>query len=562
MRANDGTRTAAEVLIDQLLILGVRHVFCVPGESYIAALDAFHDRDIAITVCRHESGATIMAETCGKATGRPGICFVTRGPGATNASPGIHIARQDSTPMILFVGQVARETREREAFQEIDVRGAFGSIAKWATEIDDATRLTEIVSRAFYMATIGRPGPVVIGLPQDMLTERVTVSTLPVFAPIETWPGAPEMAELARLIAAAERPLLILGGSRWNETACAAIKTFAERFALPVVTSYRRGPLFDPLHPCYAGDLGIGPNPKLVARIKASDLVLLVGGRLGEIPSQGYALFDIPTPRTKLVHVHPGAEELGRLYQPHLAIHASPIAFATMAEALTPPAALPWGDETRIAHAEYLQWTDAPTEQPGGVNLGAVMVWLRENLPADTILCNGAGNYAAWIHRFYRFRRFASHIAPTSASMGYGMPSAVAMKRLYPERTVISLNGDGDFLMNGQEFATAVMYDLPIVVVICDNGIYGTIRMHQEREYPGRVSGTSLRNPDFAAYARAFGGFGVTVETTADFADAFRAAQQSGKPAIVHLKIDPDAITPTTTLTKIREQARAAAVTA
>ena len=560
MRDQTNMRTAAEVLVDQLVLNGVRHAFCVPGESYLAVLDAMCDRDIALTACRQEGGAAMMAEAVGKATGRPGICFVTRGPGATNASPGIHIAHQDSTPMILFVGQVARATREREAFQEIDVRGAFGSIAKWATEIDDATRLSEIVSRAFYTATSGRPGPVVIGLPQDMLTERVTVSALPAFAPIETWPGAPEMAELERLIAAAERPLLILGGTRWTEPACAAIKKFAERFALPVVTSYRRLPLFDPLHPCYAGDLGIGPNPKLVARIKASDLVVLVGGRLGEIPSQGYALFDIPSPRTKLVHVHPGAEELGRLYQPHLAIHASPVAFAAMAETLTAPAALPWRDETGAAHVEYLQWTDVPTEQPGGVNLGAAMVWLRENLPADTILCNGAGNYAAWIHRFYRLRRFASHIAPTSASMGYGMPSAVAMKRLYPERTVISLNGDGDFLMSGQEFATAVMYDLPIVVIICDNGIYGTIRMHQEREYPGRISGTSLRNPDFAAYARAFGGFGATVEKTADFADAFRAAQQSGKPAIVHLKIDPEAITPTTTLSKIRAQARAAAM--
>jgi len=560
MRDQTNTRTAAEALVDQLVANGVRHAFCVPGESYLAVLDAMRDRDIALTVCRQEGGAAMMAEAVGKATGRPGICFVTRGPGATNASPGIHIARQDSTPMILFVGQVARETREREAFQEIDVRGAFGSIAKWATEIDDPARVTEIVSRAFYTATGGRPGPVVIGLPQDMLTERITSPAPLPFDPVETWPGAPDMAELARLIAAAERPLLILGGSRWTAAACTAIKRFAERFELPVVTSYRRGPLFDPLHPCYAGDLGIGPNPKLVARIKASDLVVLVGGRLGEIPSQGYALFDIPTPRTKLVHVYPGAEELGRLYRPHLAIHASPVPFATMAEALSAPTALPWRDETRVAHADFLQWTDAPTEQPGSVNLGAVMVWLRENLPADTILCNGAGNYAAWIHRFYRFRRFASHIAPTSASMGYGMPSAVAMKRLYPQRTVISVNGDGDFLMNGQEFATAVMYELPIVVIICDNGIYGTIRMHQEREYPGRISGTSLRNPDFAAYARAFGGFGVTVEKTADFGDAFRAAQQSGKSAIVHLKIDPEAITPTTTLSKIREQARAVAM--
>jgi acetolactate synthase-1/2/3 large subunit len=461
--------------------------------------------------------------------------------------------------MILFVGQVTRETREREAFQEIDVRATFGGLAKWATEIDDPTRMAEIVSRAFYTATSGRPGPVVIGLPQDMLTERVSAPAVPACEPVETWPGQPDMTALAQLLTEAERPFLIVGGSRWSAEASAAIQQFAERLTLPVATSYRRAPLFDPLHPCYAGDLGIGPNPKLVARIREADLVVLLGGRLGEIPSQGYTLFDIPAPQTKLVHIYPGAEEIGRLYRPHLAIHASPIAFAAMAHTLPTPPALPWRERTAAAHADFLQWTQTPTEQPGAVNLGAVMVWLRENVSADTILCNGAGNYAAWIHRFYRFRRFASHIAPTSASMGYGMPAAVAMKRLYPHRPVVSVNGDGDFLMNGQEFATAVMYDLPIVVIICDNGIYGTIRMHQEREYPGRVSGTSLRNPDFADYARAFGGVGFTVERTGDFADAFRAAENSGKPAIIHLKIDPDAITPTTTLTKIREHARAAA---
>jgi acetolactate synthase-1/2/3 large subunit len=350
---------------------------------------------------------------------------------------------------------------------------------------------------------------------------------------------------------------VIVGGSRWCAEAAATMQRFAGRFALPVATSYRRAHLFDPLHPSYAGDLGIGPNPKLLKHLKESDLVVLVGGRLGELPSQGYTLFDIPGPQTTLVHVHPGAEELGRLYRPHLAIHAAPTAFVAMADTLQPPSSIAWRERTKIAHADFLEWTQAPTEQPGGVNLGAIMVWLRENLPDDTILCNGAGNYAAWIHRFYRFRRFATHIAPTSASMGYGMPAAVAMKRLYPERTVISVNGDGDFMMNGQEFATAVQYDLPIIVIICDNGIYGTIRMHQEREYPGRISATALKNPDFGAYGRAFGGFGVTVEKTADFAAAFAAAEESGKPAIVHLKIDPEAITPVTTLTRIRERALA-----
>ncbi len=390
-----------------------------------------------------------------------------------------------------------------------------------------------------------------------MLRERVSVENARPFEPVEVSPGAAEMARLGDLLRSARKPILILGGSRWDEDACQSVRRFAERFHLSVATSYRRLPLFDPLHPCYAGDLGLGPNPKLIARIKASDLVILCGGRLGEIPSQGYTLFDIPVPRTRLVHVHPAAEELGRVYQPDLAIQSGPIRFAEALEGLEPPDDIAWRGETDAAHAEYLGWTETPTEQPGGVNLGEVFVWLRDNLPADTILCNGAGNYAAWIHRFYRFRRFATHIAPTSASMGYGMPSAVAMKRLFPDRTVLSVNGDGDFLMNGQEFATAVQYELPIITIICDNGMYGTIRMHQEREYPNRVSATDLRNPDFAAYARAFGGFGVTVEATDDFPAAYRAAEASGQPAIIHLKIDPQAITPSATLDGIRDRALA-----
>jgi acetolactate synthase-1/2/3 large subunit len=497
-----------------------------------------------------------MAEAVGKATGRPGVCFVTRGPGATNASPGIHIAQQDSTPLIMFAGQVSRDVKGRGALQELDFRAAFGGMAKWVTEIDDAARVPEIVSRAFYTATSGRPGPVVIALPEDMLNERVTGSDAPAWEPFETSPGAAEMAKLEELLGRAARPMVIVGGTRWSVPAREAMHRFAERFDIPVATSYRRLPLFDPLHRCYAGDLGIGPNPKLVARIRDADILLLAGGRLGELASQAYTLLDIPAPQTKLVHVHPGSEEIGSLYRPHLAIHASPVPFAAALERLQPPAVIAWRERTRAAHADYLAWTEVPTEQPGGVNLGAVMVWLRENLPDDTILCNGAGNYAAWIHRFYRFRKLATHIAPTSASMGYGMPAAVAMKRLHPDRLVLSVNGDGDFLMNGQEFATAVQYDLPIIVIICDNGIYGTIRMHQEREFPGRVSATTLRNPDFATYAKAFGGFGVTVEKTEDFGAAFRAAANACKPAIIHLKIDPEAITPMTTLTKIREQAR------
>jgi len=555
MRGKDNLRSAAQVLVDQLRIHGVQHVFCVPGESYLAVLDAFHDSPLTVTVCRQEAGASMMAEAIGKVSGRPGVCFVTRGPGATNGAHGIHIAQQDSSPLVMFVGQVARDMREREAFQELDYRAVFGSMTKWTTEIDDPARVPEIVSRAFHTAANGRPGPVVIAIPEDMLVERIAVSDAPPYAPIETSPGPAEMAKFAEMLGAARAPIMLLGGSRWSQEAFDRIGRFAQRCALPVCTTFRRGSLFDQMHPCYAGDLGIGPNPKLLERIKSADLVIMVGGRLGELPSQAYTLFDIPRPQVPFVHVHPGAEELGRVYSPQLAIHATPTRFAAALEQLTFTRA-PAGD-AKGAHADYLQWTENPTAQPGGVNLGAVMVWLRENLPADAILCNGAGNYSAWIHRFFRFRRFASHVAPASGSMGYGVPAAVAMKRLYPDRPVVCLAGDGDFLMNGQEFATAVQYDLPFTTVIVDNGMYGTIRMHQEREYPGRISATQLRNPDFAAYARAFGGFGVSVERTEDFPAAFKAAQASGKPAIVRLAIDGDAITPGTTLSKIRAKSLA-----
>ncbi len=557
MRANEHTRTAAGILVDQLVIHGARHVFCVPGESYIAALDAFYDRDIAITVCRHESGAAIMAEACGKATGRPGICFVTRGPGATNAAAGLHIARQDSTPLILFVGQIGREMGEREAFQELDYRAVFGSVAKWATQIDDSARIPELISRAFYVAAGGRPGPVVIALPEDMLVERLAVADAPAFEPVEIWPGASDMVRLQKLLAAAERPIMLLGGSRWSPSACAAVGRFAERFALPVATTFRRAHLIDPAHPSYAGDLGIGPNPKLLARVKEADLILLVGGRLGEMPSQGYTLLDIPAPRQTLVHVFPGIEELGRVYRPNLAINATPTAFAAALEGLEPPKELKWRKETPTAHADFLAWTDKPTPVPGPVNLGEIIVGLREKLPPDAVICNGAGNFSIWVHRYARYRRYGTQLAPISGSMGYGVPAAIGMKRLAPERTVIAFAGDGDFLMTGQEFATAVQYDLPVIVIVVDNAMYGTIRMHQERHYPGRVVATDLKNPDFAAYARAFGGYGATVMRTADFSSAFEAAQKSGKPAVLHLKVDPEALTPTMSLSAAREKAQA-----
>jgi acetolactate synthase-1/2/3 large subunit len=459
--------------------------------------------------------------------------------------------------MILFVGQVGRAMREREAFQELDYRAAFGSIAKWATEIDDPARIPELVSRAFYTATGGRPGPVVMALPEDMLTERVGVPDAPAFEPVESWPGATDMSRLQKMIWAAERPIVLLGGSRWSENACAAVQRFAERFALPAATTFRRAHLFDPDHPCYAGDLGIGPNPKLLARVKGADLIVLVGGRLGEMPSQSYTLLDIPAPRQTFVHVHPGTEELGRVYRPHLAINASPTAFAAALEGLQPPNDLRWSDETPVAHADFLAWTDKPTQVPGPVNVGEIIAGLRNKLPADAVITNGAGNYSVWVHRYARYRRYGSELAPIAGSMGYGVPAAIGMKRLAPQRTVVCFTGDGDFLMTGQEFATAVQYDLPVIIVVVDNGMYGTIRMHQERHYPGRVVATALKNPDFAALARAYGGYGATVEKTADFWGAFEAARNSGKPAIIHLKVDPEALTPAMSLSATRLKAMA-----
>ena len=557
MGADIRTRTAAVALVDQLLIQGVGHAFCVPGESYLPVLDALRDSGIVMTVCRQEGGMAMMAEAVGKATGRPGVCFVTRGPGATNAAAGVHIAYQDSTPMILFVGQVKRRFKGRDSWQELDYKQVFGGIAKWATEIDDPDRVSEIVARAFHVAMSGRPGPVVVALPQDVLSLPSLSLDAPRVEPPETAPSPADMARLRDLLSSAKRPMLILGGSRWDEASRAAMHRFAERFDLPVATSHRRTGLFDARHPNYAGELGLSPNPKLIERIKTSDLLMVVGGRLGDVPSQGYSLIDIPTPQMSMVHVFPDAEELGRVYHPALPIHASPRGFAAASDALSPPAIIPWRSEREQAQADYRAWSEVPTAQPGAVNLGEVMVWLRNHLPADAILCNGAGNYAAWINRYNRNSAITGHIAPTSGSMGYGFPAAVAMKRLYPDRPVVAMAGDGDFLMTGQEFAVAVQYGLPVVVIVADNGIYGTIRMHQERDFPGRVSATDLVNPDFAAYARAFGGFGVTVETTAEFEAAFRAAQASGLPAIVHVKIDPDAIMPGTTLNAIRETALA-----
>jgi acetolactate synthase-1/2/3 large subunit len=547
-------RSGGQILVDQLIRQGVDRVACVPGESYLAVLDALHDSAIDVMICRNEGGAAMMAEAAGKLTGRPGICFVTRGPGATNASHGVHIAMQDSTPMILFIGQIERGMREREAFQEVDFRAFFGPIAKWATEIDDAARIPEIVARAFRVACQGRPGPVVIALPEDMLTDLATVADAPAVEPVEISPGAADMARLEALLREAERPLVILGGSRWNDHACREIVRFAARFQLPVATSFRRADLFPNDHPNYAGDVGLGQNPKLSARVRDADLLLLVGGRMSESPSSSYTLIGVPTPRQRLVHVHPDAEEIGRVYQPTLGIVATPRAFAGALETVQPPVTVPWAGAAEAASADYRAWTDVPPPIPGAFQYGDALKALRARLPDDAIICNGAGNYAIWLHRYWRYRVHGTELAPTSGSMGYGVPAAVIAKRMHPEAPVLAFAGDGCFLMNGQEFATAVQYDVPIVVVVIDNGMYGTIRMHQEREYPGRPSGTNLRNPDFAAYARAFGGHGETVRTTDEFMPAFERALASGRPAILHCFIDPQAITPAKTLDDIRHK--------
>ncbi len=551
-------RTGGQILVSQLIAHGVKQLFCVPGESYLAVLDALHDADIGVTVCRQEGGAAMMAEAQGKLTGQPGICFVTRGPGATNASAGVHIAHQDSTPMILFVGQVARGAMGREAFQELDYSAVFGTMAKWVVQIDDPARVPELISRAFHVATSGRPGPVVVALPEDMLTEAATVADALPYQVTETHPGAAQMAELAERLKAAHQPVAILGGSRWSEQAVREFVAFAEAWSLPVYCSFRRQMLFPASHACYGGDLGLGVNPRLLARIRESDLVLVVGGRLSEIPSQGYELFAIPNPTQPLVHVHADADELGKLYRPAQAIHATPQAFTAALAGVRPAGAVAWHAHAEMARSEYILWSDTnPIQIPGDLQMGQVMQHLKSTLPANTIFCNGAGNFATWVHRFWPFTTYASQLAPTSGSMGYGLPAGVGAKRLWPQREVVVFAGDGDFLMHGQEFATAVQYGLPIIVVLLDNAMYGTIRMHQEREYPGRVSATQLKNPDFKAYAQAFGGHGERVERTEDFAPALARARASGLPSVLHCLIDPEAITPTGTLQGIRSAAMA-----
>ncbi len=556
MQINSLSRTGGEIIVDQLVRQGVDHVFCVPGESYLAVLDALHDASINVTVCRQEGGAAMMAEAHGKLTGRPGICMVTRGPGASNALAGIHIAKQDSTPLIVFVGQIETGMREREAFQEVDYRAVFGTQTKWTTEIDDAARIPELVARAFHVAMSGRPGPVVIALPEDMLVEMASVADAPRVEPVESAPVPEHMNQMAELLAGAKKPLAILGGARWTQEAVNDFVRFAEQQQLPVAVQFRRQHLFPSSHPNFVGDIGLGSNPALLAMAQQADVVLLVGGRMSEIASQSYTLLDIPVPAQTLIHVHPDSQELNRVYQAALAINATPLQFGRAAVQLPASSQDSRKKLLEDAHTAYLAWSNPESvSTPGALQMGSVMAYLEANLEPDAIMTNGAGNYATWLHRFHRFNHFNTQLAPTSGSMGYGAPAAVGAKRVMPQRQVVCFAGDGCFLMHGQEFATAVQYGLNIIVLVFDNGMYGTIRMHQEKHYPGRVSATNLQNPDFAAYAVAFGGHGERVEKNEDFGPAFERAVASGKPAILHCLIDPQAITPTATLDQLRAAA-------
>jgi acetolactate synthase-1/2/3 large subunit len=558
MKISDTTlaRTGGQLLIDALKVHGVDLVFGVPGESYLAALDAFHDatEKIRFVICRQEGGAAYMADAYGKLTGRPGVCFVTRGPGATNASLGMHTAYQDSTPVVLFVGQVGNEFAEREAFQEIDYRRMYGPLAKWVAQIDRADRVPEYVSRAFHTAVSGRPGPVVLALPEDMQTETATVADTGRYQRVAAHPGEPALQKLRGMLAQAKRPFVLLGGSDWNAQACSEVRAFAEANDLPVGTAFRRQDLYDNRLPNFAGDVGIGINPRLAERVKTCDLLIAVGARMDEMTTGGYTLVDAPRPKQQFVHVHPGAEVLGRVYQADLMIHSGMPEFAQAVRKLAPVEPRPWKEWTRAARTDYEAWL-VPEPAPGTLHPGEVIAFLRKRLPPETIVANGAGNFAGWIHRHYQFAGFRTSLGPTSGSMGYGVPAGVAAKLVHPERPVVSINGDGDFLMNGQELATAAQYGLKIVFMVLNNGMYGTIRMHQEREYPGRVSGTELKNPDFAALARAYGLHGETVERTADFEAAFERAWSAKTASLIELRVDPEAITTRTTLSAIRAAA-------
>lgn len=550
-------RTGGQLIVDQLLTHGAELAFCVPGESYLPVLDALYTvRDrIRLITCRHENGAANMAEAYGKMTGKPGICLVTRGPGATNASIGVHTAFQDSTPMILLIGQVGTDFMEREAFQEIDYRRMFGPMAKWVAQIDRTDRIPEFMARAYQVATSGRMGPVVLALPEDVLSGTAEVQDARPWQKIESAPSAEALDTLSRMLGEAQRPFLLVGGSGWNEAACADLQRFAETQRIPVGCEFRAQDLFDNTHPNYAGDVGIGINPRLAERIKASDLLIVLGARLGEITTSGYGLITGPVPRQRLVHIYPEAEELGRFYHAELMINATMPAMTTALAGLPKVARDEARAHTQAANADYRAWQERK-QTAGAVQMWDVIQHLDRVLPRDAIITNGAGNYTIWVHRFHRYRGFRTQLAPASGAMGYGVPAGIAAKALHPARTVVSFAGDGCYLMTGQELATAVQFGLNVIIIVVNNNMYGTIRMHQEREFPARVHGTSLVNPDFAALARAFGAHGELVETTEQFAPAFERALAAGRPALIEIRIDPEVITPSATLQSIREAAK------
>jgi len=535
-------RHGGQVLIDQLKIQGVERVFCVPGESYLAALDGLYDSGIETVIGRQEGGVAMMAEAHGKLTGAPGIAFVTRGPGATNASAGVHVASQDSTPMILFIGQVASDQKDREAFQEIDYGQMFGSIAKWVAQIDRTDRIVEYVSRAFHIAQSGRPGPVVLALPEDMLSAFSEGGDAPKAHGVALAASGADAIKIAARLQAAERPLVIVGGGVWSAKAAADMARFATRFELPVGTAFRRQDYFDNRHPHYAGDVGIGINPALADKVKQADVILALGTRLGEITSGGYGLFDIPKPKQRLIHVYPDATELGRIYHADQSVACSPVDMARALAELEPDD-YPLRDSTwrQGLYQAYCAW-GAPQHSVGDVKMEQIIGHVNQVLPETAIVTNGAGNYAAWLHRYFDYKTYGSQLAPTSGSMGYGLPAAVAAKLAYRNRDVICFAGDGCFQMTMQEFGTAAQYGANIVVIISNNGIYGTIRMHQEQHYPGRVSGTVMHNPKFAALAQSYGGHGEVVRKTDEFPAAFERARTSNLPAIIELITDPRAL--------------------
>lgn len=548
------TRTGARILVDQLVLHGVDTAFCVPGESYIAVLDALRDAPIRLVVARHEAGAANMAEAYGKLTGGPGVCFVTRAPGATHAATGVFTAFQDSTPLILFVGQVPLEHRGREAFQELDYEAAFGSVAKLVVEVEEPARFPEVAARAFQTAASGRPGPVVVALPEDVLSLEADVDDAEPYASVRAAPSADEIARVRQSLAAAERPLVIVGGGGWSAAAAADLQAFAEASALPVATSFRRQDYIDNTSSSYAGVLTIGHDPALAQRLRDSDLLLVVGSRLGDIPTRGYTTLRPPrTPQT-LVHVHADPDELGRVFHADVPIVSGSPEFLAAARAAEPVAHQHRTEWTATAHADFSS-SLRHERGPGELDLGDVLEHLRERLPDDAILTNGAGNYTVWCHRFYSFRRFGTQLAPCSGAMGYGIPAAIAAKVVHPDRVVVCVSGDGDFLMSGHELAAAVQEDLPIVILVVNNGMYGTIRMHQERLFPGRVVGTDLVNPDFVTLALAFGAYGEIVLRSDDFPAAFERALAQDRPALLELRVDPEAITPRQTISQIRAAA-------